>query len=72
MTEKQTNFRGATSEEEHRALSARGGRFKGRKGLAAMSPEKRREIARLGALRTNEIKRKKKEAREQEMDNLEA
>lgn len=28
----------------HRAASSKGGKIRGRKGLAAMSPEKRREI----------------------------
>ena len=43
----------------HRAASAKGGRVKTTKGLAAMSPEKRREVQSKGGKTSGENKRRK-------------
>ena len=43
----------------HRAASAKGGRVKTTKGLAAMSPEKRREVQSKGGKTSVENKRRK-------------
>ena len=43
----------------HEAASAKGGRVKARKGLAAMSPEKRREVQSKGGKTTYENRSRK-------------
>ena len=50
----------------HRAASAKGGRVKTTKGLAAMSPEKRREVQSKGGKTSGENKRRKGDKQTQE------
>lgn len=52
------------------AVSSKGGRAKVPKGLAKLSPEERKEIARLGGLKHQDNKRKKEKEDATEEDSI--
>lgn len=56
------------SPAERKFLARKAGRKRGRKGLAAMPPEKAREIQRLGGLRLGEIRRERETKEEPKVD----